>query len=122
MLWFSGLETKLIYAPRFSLTRQATFPAEVCVTLGVKPRDKLAALHATYQVPKSEALFRLRQFLESGEVETESAAAVMATPNLASAKPGFIDRLILSRYAREEARRVSFETAATKLNGAKVLS
>ncbi len=80
------------------------------------------ALHSKYKVPKAEALLRLRQFVESGEVETGAAAGVLQTPNLASAKPGFVDRLIHAAYANDQARLVSFEKAVGKLAGAKVLS
>ncbi len=79
------------------------------------------ALHAKYAVPKAEALLRLRQFLESGDVETGDVAQIMKTPNLGSAKPGFVDRLIHASYGRDEARLVSFEKSAGKLAGAKVL-
>jgi len=80
------------------------------------------ALHSKYKVPKAEALLRLRQFVDSGEVETGAAAEVLQTPNLASAKPGFVDRLIHAASANDQARLVSFEKSVGKLAGAKVLS
>jgi predicted nucleic acid-binding protein len=80
------------------------------------------ALQAKYKVPKAEALLRLRQFVESGEVETAAASQVLRTPNLASAKPGFVDRLIHATYSNDQARLVSFEKSVGKLAGAKVLS
>jgi predicted nucleic acid-binding protein len=80
------------------------------------------ALHSKYKVPKAEALLRLREFVESGEVEAGAAAQVLQTPNLASSKPGFVDRLIHARYSENQARLVSFEKSAAKLGRAKVLS
>ena len=80
------------------------------------------ALHSKYKVPKTEALQRLREFVESGEVEASAAAQVLRTPNLASAKPGFVDRLIHATYSNDQARLVSFEKSVRKLAGAKVLS
>jgi predicted nucleic-acid-binding protein len=80
------------------------------------------ALQTKYRVPKAEALRRLREFVESGEVEAGVAAGVLQTPNLASAKPGFVDRLIHGAYADGQARLVSFEKSAGKLADARVLA
>jgi predicted nucleic acid-binding protein len=80
------------------------------------------ALHSKYKVPKAEALQRLREFVESGEVEAGVAARVLRTPNLASAKPGFVDRLIHATYSNDQARLVSFGKSVSKLAGAKALS
>ena len=80
------------------------------------------ALHSKYKVPKAEALQRLREFVESGEVEAGAAARVLRMPNLASAKPGFVDRLIHATYSNNQARLVSFERSVSKLAGTKVLS
>lgn len=80
------------------------------------------ALHTKYKVPKAEALLRLREFVESGEVEAGVAGHVLQTPNLASSKPGFVDRLIHASYGLEQARLVTFEKSAGKLARAKVLS
>ena len=80
------------------------------------------ALHSKYKVPKAEALQRLREFVESGEVEAGVAARVLRAPNLASAKPGFVDRLIHATNSNDQARLVSFEKSVSKLAGAKALS
>ena len=80
------------------------------------------ALHSKYKVPKAEALQRLREFVESGEVEAGVATQVLRMPNLASAKPGFVDRLIHATYSNDQACLVSFEKSVSKLAGAKVLS
>ena len=60
--------------------------------------------------------------MEGGEVEADAASQVLRTPNLASAKPGFVDRLIHATYSKEQAGLVSFEKSVNKLAGAKVLS
>lgn len=80
------------------------------------------ALQSKYKVPKAEALLRLREFVGGGEVEAGAASNVLQMSNLASAKPGFVDRLIHAAYADDQARLVSFEKSAGKLAGAKVLS
>ncbi|CAN5580517.1 hypothetical protein BH20VER3_BH20VER3_09410 [soil metagenome] len=80
------------------------------------------ALHSKYKVPKAEALLRLREFVESGEVEAGAAAHILQTPNLASSKPGFVDRLIHAAYGEDQARLVTFEKSAAKLRRAKLLS
>ena len=79
-------------------------------------------LSSKYKVPKAEALRQLRDFVESGEVEAAAATKVLLTPNLAWAKPGFVDRLIHTSYNENQARLVSFEKSAAKLSRAKVLS
>jgi predicted nucleic acid-binding protein len=73
------------------------------------------ALYSKYKVPKAEALQRLREFVESGEVEAGAAARVLQTPNLASATPGFVDRLIHATYSNDQARLVNFEKSVSKL-------
>ena len=58
------------------------------------------ALQSSYQLPKAEAIAALRDFLNSGDIEATGAAAeVLRTTNLATAKPGFVDRLIHAAYA-----------------------
>ena len=81
------------------------------------------ALQSSYQVPKAEALAALSEFLNSGDVEATGAAAeVLRTANLATAKPGFVDRLIHEAYADQHASLITFEKSAKKLPGVKVLS
>lgn len=56
--------------------------------------------------------------MESGEVEARAAVEVLQTPNLASAKPGFVDRLIHAAYASDEVdqfREVSRQTRWRKI-------
>jgi predicted nucleic-acid-binding protein len=80
------------------------------------------ALQHHYRVPKGEALAQLRAFLSSGEIEsTGCAAAVLATPQLDTAKPGFVDRLIHGGYLRHADAVVSFEKSARRLPRTRVL-
>ena len=81
------------------------------------------ALQSSYQVPKGEAITALRDFLNSGDVEADGAAEdVLRTANLATAKPGFVDRLIHATYADQQACLITFEKAAGKLPKARMLS
>jgi predicted nucleic-acid-binding protein len=74
------------------------------------------ALQHHYNVPKGEALRLLAVFLaESGVTPTGSAASVLATPHLATAKPGFVDRLIHADSLRAADELLTFETAARRL-------
>jgi predicted nucleic-acid-binding protein len=61
--------------------------------------------------------------LASPSIEgTGEVIAVLATENLASAKPGFIDRVIHRNYLRSGAEQmVTFEKAAAKLPSVHVL-
>ena len=75
------------------------------------------ALQHHYGVPKVEALRQLALFFRSGDVVAcGEAAEVLETPRLASAKPGFVDRLIHQQYRRAKvAAMVTFERAARGL-------
>ena len=81
------------------------------------------ALQHHFAVPKSEALRQLGEFLSSGDVTgTGVAGGVLAVPGLASAKPGFVDRLIHEGYRRGGAgEMVTFEEAARKLPHVRLL-
>lgn len=81
------------------------------------------ALQYHYGVPKAETLEALRSFLASSGIEgTGSAPEVLEIPNLESAKPGFIDRMIHREYLRTGAEQlVTFEKAAEKLGQVRVL-
>jgi predicted nucleic-acid-binding protein len=82
------------------------------------------ALQYHYGASKRDTLRALGDFLASPGVEgTGEVAAVLATPNLESAKPGFIDRVIHRNYLRSGAEEVAtFEKAAAKLPHVRVLA
>lgn len=82
------------------------------------------ALQHHYGASKGEALNALGAFLASPGIEgTGEAAAVLSTPNLESAKPGFIDRVIHRNYLRSGAEEVAtLERAAAKLPQVRVLT
>ncbi len=82
------------------------------------------ALQCHFRVPKAEALEKLAAFLASSDVvATGVAASVLATPGLATAKPGFADRVIHEQYRRAEAHgMVTFERASARLERVHVLS
>ncbi len=74
------------------------------------------AIHYHYGVRKTEALRALRSMFDDGEVKSLGVAAeVLETAGLASAKPGFIDRLIHRGYTTTGSRMASFERAAARL-------
>jgi len=54
-------------------------------------------------------------------VTAGSAHAVLATPNLAVAEPGLVDRLIHAEYIRVADEMLTFERSAARLPGALVL-
>ncbi len=81
------------------------------------------ALQHHYGVPKAEALRLLATFLtQSGVTCTGAAGAVLTTPSLATAKPGFVDRLIHADTMRSADELLTFETAAGRLTGVRVLT
>ncbi len=82
------------------------------------------ALQHHYAVPKAEALMLITNFLnEKGIQSVGAATSVLAVPNLAKAKPGFVDRLILAEYTQQSANEMlSFEIPAKRLPGVRVLT
>lgn len=81
------------------------------------------ALQHHYSVPKAEALSLLSNFLSDKYIKSIGAAkAVLAIPNLATARPGFIDRLIHAEYERSAKEMLSFEKAAGRLTRVRVLT
>lgn len=80
------------------------------------------ALQHHYGVSKRDALMGLRRMFADGEIESLGAAAeVLATDGLASAKPGFVDRMIHGAYGDTTDGMVTFEKAAGKLASVRVL-
>jgi len=95
----------------------ANRPCQVC---DLVIAEAYFALHAHYQVPKSEALVALLSLLTSGQVEpTEQAVRSLRSALTASAKPGFVDRLIHEHYL--PARLATFEKAAARLPTSQLL-
>ena len=81
------------------------------------------ALQTFYQLTKADALATLAKFSRYGGVTvTPHARAVLALPNLASAKPGFVDRLIHGESQASGRTFVTCEKAAGKLPGTVVLT
>ncbi len=80
------------------------------------------ALQHHYQVPKAEALAALALLLHSGEILGNGAApAVLKLKNLASAKPGFVDRLIHAAYSQDGGAMATFEKKSRRLENVRVL-
>lgn len=80
------------------------------------------ALQHHYGMPKHEALTLLAGFLRHKGIETiGTVVAVLATPNLATANPGFVDRLIHAEYCNHTSEILTFEKAAGRLPGVRVL-
>jgi predicted nucleic acid-binding protein len=80
------------------------------------------ALQHHYGVSKHDALTGLRRLFADGEIEPLGAVAeVLSVDGLASAKPGFVDRLIHGAYTGAAYKMVSFEKAAGKLRSVRVL-
>jgi predicted nucleic acid-binding protein len=80
------------------------------------------ALQGFYQLPKPEALQALALFARhSGVRVTPVALEVLGLPRLATAKPGFVDRLIHGASQNAGHTLVTFEKAASKLSKTLVL-
>jgi len=74
------------------------------------------ALQFHYGIAKGDAISGLAALLLTGEIiATGQAGRVLAQPGLASARPGFVDRLIHAAYTDSGCRMATFEKAAGKL-------
>ena len=130
----SGLDTSfiirlLIGAPPEQAAKAQESLAR-CLERGDRPKvtdlvivEAYFALQSHYHVPKTEALRALQHLLESGDVEPVGFAleVLQKTPGLASAKPGFVDRVIHAEIRNHGAQLLTFEKAAARLPGTKVL-
>jgi predicted nucleic acid-binding protein len=80
------------------------------------------ALQHHYGLSKARAIGVLREFLrESGAEAAGSSDGILATPNLAIAQPGLVDRLIHAEYLRVADVMLTFEKSAARLTGARIL-
>lgn len=80
------------------------------------------ALQHHYGLSKQDALMGLRRLFADGEIKPLGAVAeVLALDGMATAKPGFVDRLIHGAYAGTTGQMVTFEGAASKLKSVRVL-
>lgn len=94
------------------------------VVSGLVLAESYYALQHHYQVPEAEALRQLKAFVLSPWVASDDGLrVVLQTPRLASAKPGFVDRLIHSEYVHRYGANLmaTFERATGKLDGARVI-
>ena len=81
------------------------------------------ALQHHYGFPKAEALAALRDFAGHPGIEMSPITReILTLPNLATAKPGFVDRLIHGASHAAGQTLVSFEKATRKLPATLVLS
>ena len=80
------------------------------------------ALQSFYQLTKGESISAILAFVEHGGVTiSPNATGVLALPNLSSAKPGFVDRLIHGESHGQDHTLVTFEKASKKLPSTLVL-
>ncbi len=80
------------------------------------------ALQYHYEIPKADALAMLSSFAEQSGVATPGyVREVLRLPNLATTKPGFIDRLIHAAARSSGHKLATLEKAASKLPGTVVL-
>lgn len=80
------------------------------------------ALQFHFKVSKAEALSALASLLSTGEISASGQAGkVLTQPGLATAKPGFVDRLIHASYFAAASTMASFEKSAGKLPKVTVL-
>ena len=81
------------------------------------------SLQANYGVSKTDALALLKRMSEvAGFTVSDHARDILALPNLATAKPGFVDRLIHGTYFSEGKTTIACEKSFRKLPLSEVFS
>ncbi len=113
-------------APQYRLVR-AFLDDELAAGTPVHVGDHVLAeayfaLQSFYEVPKPEALSILLKFTQArGIIATPLARKILALPGLATAKPGFVDRLIHGTSLAAGHTLITFEKSAKKLPATLVL-
>lgn len=80
------------------------------------------ALQSFYGLSKKDSLKALGLFVEHSGVNVDPASvAILRQPNLASAKPGFVDRLIHGACHQKGRVFATFEKSASKLEATHLL-
>ena len=75
-----------------------------------------------YHMPKGVVLSGIRELLSKSTFVVQPALLeLLSRDDVASSKPGFIDRLIHSEYAAHDIPLVTFEKAGNRLSGTRVL-
>jgi predicted nucleic-acid-binding protein len=81
------------------------------------------ACHYHYDIPKGEVLRGLSMLLSKPTFVVHPALLnLLAANNLATSKPGFLDRLIHAEYSGSGLPLVTFEKAAERLPNTRLLS
>ena len=81
------------------------------------------SLQASYGVSKADALVLLKRISKvAGFTVSDHAKGILALPNLATAKPGFVDRLIHGTYFSTGKTTVACEKSFRKLPLSEVFS
>ena len=81
------------------------------------------ALQHHYAFTKEEALQSLLAFSRTDGIRVaESIRAILESPNLTKANPGFVDRMIVGEYATAGNDTYSCEKSFRRLHGAVVIS
>lgn len=74
------------------------------------------ALHSYYRLSKADSLLALARFTQhSGVSPTPYAQTILSLPNLATANPGFVDRLIHGSSRSAGHTLATFEKSSAKL-------
>lgn len=101
---------------------ELTRRGDIAVVSDLVVSETYFALQYHYNVSKKEALAFLADAFASGDIHSLGAASiVLQTPGLATAKPGFVDRLIHAGYLAAADEVVTFEKASAKMKSTRVL-
>lgn len=96
-----------------------------CSVCDVVVSEAYYALQHSYGISKEKAILALKQLAENpGFKFSNAACAALATPNLAKASPGFIDRVIHGTYVPDadgEHMMLTCERDAKKLGAVEVI-
>ena len=109
-------EAALVFLDEAKAAGDAVFVSDLVIS------ETYFALQHHFEASKESAIESIRRLLAGGEIRASGhVEEVLAVPNLAAAKPGFVDRLIRAGSVHSGCQWVTFEKSAAKLPGTRVL-
>ncbi len=103
--------------------KETVAAGQVLMVSNVVLMEAYFACQHHYQMPKKDVLTALASLLSHTVFHIKpSILEVLDTPNLQSAKPGFVDRIIHCEYSDQVTALITFEKSAKRLPDTEVLS
>jgi predicted nucleic acid-binding protein len=114
-------EPALLARRALAAVEEALAAGRTLVVCDLVVAESFFALQHHYGLTRARALATLHELFRTGPLRASgAAAAILATPGLATTRPGFVDRLIRAAYADTD-EMWTLDHAAAKLPGVRVI-